>query len=380
MDLEANLKRYREARASFASARALMAKRGMGDGERAAVDQFDAQVAELDAQIADTLEALARTGATDSTPAPVTRGGNDGGARAWATRAANAIWTANGFNGGEVRAITSSSIDLPTLVLPQVVALDRPKRVIDVLVDRQEVPSNAFEFWQQTVRTNNAAFVADLGTKPTSTFTVSPVEDRLRVLAHLSEAIPNRLLQDYAELQSWLISELYEGLLDALETQVLSGNGTGENFEGILSASGTTAVAFDSDILTTLRSALTTFETAGVQPTAWVLNPSDAAAIDLLREETTPSLFVTQGYLHGPAGSANIFGDVPRLVSPRVPAGTALLADWSKIRLFTKGGILTQLNPFAGFSTNTTILRSEMRVGMGLLRPSDFAVITLTSS
>jgi HK97 family phage major capsid protein len=146
-----------------------------------------------------------------------------------------------------------------------------------------------------------------------------------------------------------------------------------------LHASNTTAVAFDSDVLTTLRSALTQFETIGVQPTAWVLNPSDAAAIDLLREETTPSLFVTQGYLHGPAGSANIFGDIPRLVSPRVPAGTALLADWSKIRLFTRGGIMTQLNPFAGFSTNTTLLRSEMRVGMGLLRPSDFAVITLTS-
>jgi HK97 family phage major capsid protein len=337
------------------------------------LEKTNRKLEKLDAEISETAEEVARCGAPSDTKAA---SGN--GARAWATRAANAIWAANRFDG-EVRAITSSSIDLPSLVWPQVVPEARPKRVTDLLVDRQEVPSNAFEYWVQSVRTNNAAPVADLATKPTSVFTVSPVEDRLRVIAHLSEPIPNRLWMDYTELQSFLISELYEGLLDALEAQVLSGSGSGENFTGILHASNTTAVAFDSDVLTTLRSALTQFETIGVQPTAWVLNPSDAAAIDLLREETTPSLFVTQGYLHGPAGSANIFGDIPRLVSPRVPAGTALLADWSKIRLFTRGGIMTQLNPFAGFSTNTTLLRSEMRVGMGLLRPSDFAVITLTS-
>lgn len=312
-------------------------------------------------------------------PGAESRIGDRAGAGDWASRAADRIWAANGFDG-EARAITASSIDLPALVLPQVVAMDRPQRVIDLLVDRAESPSNAFEFWQQTTRTNNAAMVADLATKPTSVFTVTPVEDRLRVLAHLSEEIPNRLWLDYDSLRAFLISELYEGLLDALEGQVLNGNGAGENFTGILHASGTTAVAFDTDVPTTLRSALATFETAGVQPTGWVLNPTDAAALDLLREGGTPNTFILAGgYENGPANSANVFGNVPRLVSPRVPAGTALLADWTKVRLFTRGGVMTQLDPFTGFATNTTRLRSEMRIGMGLLRPSAFAVIDLSA-
>ncbi|GAA4297629.1 phage major capsid protein [Mycobacterium paraffinicum] len=310
---------------------------------------------------------------------PGARIGDRAGAGDWASRAADVIWRANNFDG-ETRAITASSIDLPALVLPQVVPMERPKRVIDLLVDRAESPSNAFEFWQQTTRTNNAAMTADFATKPTSTFTVTPVEDRLRVLAHLSEDVPNRLWLDYDELRQFLITELYQGLLDALEEQVLNGDGTGENFEGILHASGTTAVAFDTDVPTTLRGALSTFETSGVQPTGWVLNPTDAAALDLLREGGTPDLFVLGGgYQNGPANSANIFGDVPRLVSPRVPAGKALLADWTKVRLFTRGGILTMLDPFSGFATNTTRLRSEMRIGMGLLRPSAFAVIALSA-
>jgi len=334
----------------------------------------------LDAQIADKLEDLSRMG-LDPTAQKINKAtwiGADGNGGDWATRAANAIWRANSFNG-ETRAITASSIDLPALVLPQVVAMERPRRVIDLLVDRQESPSNAFEFWQQTTRTNNAAMVADLATKPTSTLTVTPVEDRLRVLAHLSEPIPNRLWLDYDELRQWLITELYQGLLDALEEQVLNGDGAGENFTGILHATGTTPVAFSTDVPTTLRSALTTFETAGVRPTGWVMNPADAAALDLLREGGTPDLFVLGGgYQNGPADSGNIFGTIPRLVSPRVPAGKALLADWSKVRLFTRGGILTMLDPFSGFATNTTLLRSEMRVGMGLLRPNAFAVITLS--
>jgi HK97 family phage major capsid protein len=152
------------------------------------------------------------------------------------------------------------------------------------------------------------------------------------------------------------------------------------NFLGILGQSGTTAISFTTDVPTTLRAARTAFQTSGVQPSAFVLNPTDAAALDLLRESGTPDLFVLGGgYQNGPADSGNIFGDIPRLVSPRVPEGTAILADWSKVRLFTRGGIVTMADPFTGFATNTTLLRSEMRIGMGMLRPDAFAIISLTS-
>lgn len=381
MDLESNLRRYRTARASLASARAAMVEReerrgGKNPADDSAIASFDAKVAELDAQIADTLEELARMGDTYTGSKPATR---TDPARAWAKRAADAIVKANSFGGGEMRAITASSIDIPALILPYVEAMERPVRVTDLLVDRQESPSNVFEWWMQTTRTNNAEFVADLATKPTSTFTVTPETGTLQVLAHLSEPVPNRLWQDYMELQNWLISEMYQGLLDALEAQVLNGDGTGINFLGILGQSGTTAISFTTDVPTTLRAARTAFQTSGVQPSGWVLNPADAAALDLLRESGSPDLFVLGGgYQNGPADSGNIFGTIPRLISPRVPAGKAILADWSKVRLFTRGGIVTMADPFTGFATNTTLLRSEMRIGMGMLRPDAFAIISLS--
>ena len=52
---------------------------------------------------------------------------------------------------------------------------------------------NAFEYYQQSARVNTATAVADGAVKPTSTLTVTPVTDRARVIAHLSEPTPIRL-------------------------------------------------------------------------------------------------------------------------------------------------------------------------------------------
>ncbi|MDX1882251.1 hypothetical protein SBI63_02670, partial [Mycolicibacterium sp. 120270] len=98
----------------------------------------------------------------------------------WGTRAAAAFAALH----TSTRAVTAGSLDLPSLVQPDVVAKPRPGRLIDLLVTRQQVAGNSFEYYRQTVRTNNAAPVADGTLKPTSVFTVEPVEDRCRVIAH----------------------------------------------------------------------------------------------------------------------------------------------------------------------------------------------------
>ncbi|MGE5764564.1 MAG: hypothetical protein ACM3ZF_12015 [Mycobacterium leprae] len=64
--------------------------------------------------------------------------------------------------------------------------------------------TNSFAFLHQAVRTTNAAFVADSALKPTSIYTVREVEDRVRVLTHLSEAVPERYLADAPELERFL--------------------------------------------------------------------------------------------------------------------------------------------------------------------------------
>lgn len=305
------------------------------------------------------------------------RYGDDAGVgEDWAARAAERICGMR----GESRAVVSGSIDLPSLVLPEVVAKPRPTRLIDLLVTRQTIPGNAYEYFRQTVRTNLADVVADNDPKPVSTFTVVPVEDRARVIAHLTEPIPIRLLADHQSLRRWLDSELVNGVLDALEAQVVDGDGIGENLTGILSTPGTTSVPWGGDVLSTLRSALTELQIVGITPNAWVLHPADAEVVDLARWETDGG-YLTGGYGgSGNALSGNIFGDasIQRVVSPSVPQGTAILADWSKLGLWVREGVRVDVD--AGgelFTKNQAVLRAECRVGAGVILPSAFAVIEL---
>lgn len=107
-------------------------------------------------------------------------------------------------------------------------------------------------------------------------------------------------------------------------------------------------------------------------------------AIDLTRWGSSGGL-VTGGYENdhrdGFGSSDNVFGTVQRVVSPTVPAGTAILADWSKLKLFVHWNMTIMVNAFGDslFTKNAVQLRAEMLVGVGVLRPQAFAVVDLTA-
>jgi hypothetical protein len=305
--------------------------------------------------------------------------------RQWAQRVADKLGRSM---GGDVleRAVVSGSLDIPAFIEPEVIPMARPARLIDLFPNRKALPrdGNSFEYYVQSARTNAATAVADNATKPTSTLTVTAHTDRCRVVAHLSEAVPQRIWFDHDEFASWLTNEMVGGVLDGLEAQIISGDGSGENMTGLLHTAGITAVAFTTDVITTLRSAVTALQTVGEAPTGWALNPADAQAIDLLRWSTAGG-FLSGGYEHDPGvgfgTSSNIFGpDVKRVVSPSVPAGTAILGDFTKLRVYVRAdahididtaGILFQKNQFQA--------RGEGRFGIGVLRPSAFAICDLTA-
>jgi HK97 family phage major capsid protein len=355
----------------------------------------------LDERVGEAAAELRRSGYGDPTVQAIRGGTNapDAGAGPGGpdARSANAAWGRNtavalrrDLGGGEQRAVISGSVDIPTLVLPQVVEIPHPARLIDLFTNRQVAESMAFSFYQQTARTNNATAVPDLATKPTSVLTVKEVQDRCRVIAHLSEPVPYRIFVDYNEISSWLADEMAAGVLDAVEAEAIGaptgtgpGTGSGEHMTGLRKVSGTTAVPFTTDAATSMRHAITVLQNLGEKPTGWALNPVDAEAIDLTRWGAAGG-FLTDGYATDSdvqfGNSDNIFGSTtPRVVSPSVPQGTAILADWSKLKLFIHWNMSVMVNAFSDslFQANAVQLRAEMLVGIGILRPQSFALVAL---
>ena len=223
---DSNLTRLRALRESKDLARrGLLARveaRGDTDLTAGEAEKFSAitsDIKEVDAQIREAEAEYVRSGRGNPDVQAVLRATTTKGDD-WAQRAFESI---KRLGGDEKRAyVASGSVDVPRRISPSVTAIARPSRLIDLLVNRNTLESNAFEYFRQTVRTNNADTVADLGTKPTSTFTIVPVTDRARVIAHLSEPVPIRLFQDARDVIEWLRSEMVAGVLDAVESQVIA--------------------------------------------------------------------------------------------------------------------------------------------------------------
>jgi hypothetical protein len=85
---------------------------------------------------------------------------------------------------------------------------------------------------------------------------------------------------------------------------------------------------------------------------------------------------------NGVSSSENVFGptSIVRVVTPSVPAGTAVLADWDKVRLAVREDMRIDVDT-AGtlFTKNAAVLRAEVRLNFQYLRPTAIAVCDLTA-
>lgn len=280
------------------------------------------------------------------------------------------------------KSLISGSIGVPAPIETDVIAMSEAPRSLLELIPAKGLgggfgTGNSFSYLKQTVRTNNAAPVPDGALKPTSVYTLAEVEDRVRVLAHLSEKIPERFFDDHANLEEFLQNEMEAGLYEALEEQILNGDGAGENFTGLLNTSGIIVQEFATDALISVRKGLTSLQVSGVTPTALVLHPQDAEAFDLLRESGS-----TGGFLLGdPSGTgASSLWSIPRVPSVAVPVGTAILADWKQAQLVVRQDATLALDRSGdNFTHNLVQLRLEGRFGWAVKRPNAFVEVALAA-
>ncbi|MBT2535883.1 phage major capsid protein [Arthrobacter sp. ISL-69] len=317
---------------------------------------------------------------------PAAVGGFDGrrkgaGSR-WSKAAAARVAGALISEAGGQKALVTGTIGVPSPLETDVVALSTTPRSLLELIPVKPMGGgfgvgNSFSFLRQTVRTNNAAPVADGALKPTSVFSIAEIDDRVRVIAHLSEAVPERYFADHAALEEFLRSEMEAGILDALQDQVVNGDGEDENLTGILATSGIISQAFVTDRLTSIRKGLTQLQATGVTPNALVLNPADLEALDLLRADGATGAFL----LGDPsAESATNIWSVPRIPSNAVAAGTALLADWNQAEIVVREDATLSLDRSGeNFTKNLVTMRVEGRFGLAVKRPASFAVVDLAA-
>lgn len=221
------------------------------------------------------------------------------------------------------------------------------------------------------------------GVKPMSGMTFEKVTTPVRTVAHWMAAT-KRSLADFAQLRTLIDGFLRYGLEEVLENQILNGDGTGENLLGILNTPNILAQAFETDILTTVRKAITAvqMEYTAMPPNAIVLNPADEEALDLLRTDNGSGDFLAGPNAPWTGATPRTVWGLTRVVSHSMPAGTALVGAFNAAVLWDRqvASLSATDTHDDFFIRNLVAILAELRVAFGVLRPSSFVEVDLTAN
>jgi HK97 family phage major capsid protein len=244
------------------------------------------------------------------------------------------------------------------------------------LITRGTTTADHVEYRQMVSVTNNSKIVPENSVKP-----LSDMEFRLENANGYTFAdgfkVTNQELKDDGIIATLIDTTLKDNLEATIEDKVLNGTGASEP-TGIMHMTGTLSQAFSGDAVTTIRKAITALQTrskAAIQ--AIVMNPEDIEAIDLLKDTT--NRYLGQGPFG--IGPRTLWG-VPMVAAQNVPAGTALMGDFSVIQLLDYEGLnITAFNQNEDDARkNLTYIRAEQRSLMLCREPAKLLVATIKAS
>jgi len=257
------------------------------------------------------------------------------------------------------------------------------------LISRRQTGSDLVHFVRQTAQVTQATPVAEAnvtdydggtgevsGEKPEGTSTWEPITEAVKTIAVWIPAT-KRALADVAQLRGLIDQELRDDLQEELEDQVINGDGVGENFTGIVSTAGVLLQAWNTDILTTSRQAITNLLTNGrSRPSAWAINPEDWETVELIQDSDG------RYYFAGPQqqGPAVLWG-VPVVQSQTVDQGVAILGDWRKSVIWDREQATISISDSHEdfFIRNMVAILAELRAAFGVIRPSAFVLVDMES-
>jgi HK97 family phage major capsid protein len=252
--------------------------------------------------------------------------------------------------------------------------------VVRNLVTVGDTDVDLVEWVRETAFTNNAAETAEAtatgdgsGAKPESGLTYDVVQSTVRTIAHWIPAT-KRSLADVGQLRTLIDARLQDGVNLRLDSQMVNGNGAGENLRGILNTTGVLAQPRGADpAIEAVLKAITAIRLQFLEPDAILMHPTDAMSARLAKN-------ANGDYYFGPpniAGQLQIWG-LPIVQSPVVPQGTAIVGKWGEAILWVREGVTVSASDSHQdfFTRNMVAVLAEGRFAFGVPRPFAFDVVT----
>ena len=267
----------------------------------------------------------------------------------------------------------------------------RTKRVRDLFPTRTTTAA-VIEYFRMTGFVNNAAAVsersgtpANFTAKPQSSFTFVGEQAPVRTLAHW-EAAHRNVLADEPQLRSIIDNELMYGLRLQEDSQILNGDGTGENLTGVLQTSGiqtydwsdgaysSTAGLSDTKADAIRRAATLSF-LAYYEPTGVVLHPNDWEDIELTKDGNGAYVVAVSVAM----GGEQKLWRIPVVDTPAIAEGTALVGAFGTgAQLYDREQASIRISEQHAdfFVRNAIVILAEQRLALAVKRPEAFVKVS----
>lgn len=292
------------------------------------------------------------------------------------------------FRAGQVKSfqLELSDHEFKTLVtlgdmtpqaqrLPGMVeSVQLPLMVSDLML-QGNTDNNSIEYWEETTFTNNAAEVAEGGTKPESGLDWTLRTDSVRKIATWIP-VTDEALSDVAGLESIIRQRLPFMVAQRRESQLINGNGVAPNISGILNRTGLQTQAKGTDPTPdAIYKAMTKIRvTGGAEPTAVLMHPNDWMDIRLLR--TADGVYIWGN--PSEAGPERIWGLNVRATTAMTENTGLVGAFRPHAQFFRRSGITitasTEHSTY--FVENKVAILAEERVALAVYRPAAFCTVT----
>lgn len=264
---------------------------------------------------------------------------------------------------------------------------------IEDLLATGTTDSGTVRYLREITNTNAAAAVTEGDAKPESTITFDQVDEPVRKVATFLP-VSDEMLEDEAQIRSYLDNRLRLFVEHAKESQLLNGSGTAPNLRGLLNrtgiqtatraALGTSAgeTAAASTIAAALYMAITNIRVnAKVEPDGIVMHPTNWAALRLSKDSA--GQFLGGGPMIGAYGNGLMAGEtawgLPVVVTSAIAANTALVGAFGTMaQVFYRNGLTVEASNSHSdfFQKNLTAIRAEQRLALAVYRPEAFHAIT----
>ncbi|MFT4184259.1 MAG: phage major capsid protein [Rhizobium sp.] len=232
--------------------------------------------------------------------------------------------------------------------------------------------ASSVEYVKETGYTNSAATVAEGATKPTSDLTFELYTTPVRTIAHIFKA-SRQILDDAPALASYINARGTYGLKYVEEQQLLNGDNTGQNLNGILPQATAFAPAFtpdDETAIDRLRLAVLQVILAEYPASGFVLHPTDWAKVELTKDNEGRYIV---GNAMSPIGPS-LWG-LPVVQTQAIGVGEFLTGAFNLgAQIFDRMDVEVLLSSenVDDFEKNMFTIRVEERLALAVYRPEAF--------